>query len=150
MHVTLDYTAETEVPFEEAFFNEVASRTLEECRFPFLHGKEVSLNVIAVTGERIRELNRTYRDKDAVTDVLSFGEYADREALARVAEQDIFLGDIFFCPAFIAQAAAEDEVTFQREMTYIFSHGVLHLVGFDHEEEMFEIQDRVTDAFSDQ
>lgn len=145
MHVTLEYSEEAPTPFTEDFFQEVAVRTLEECDFSFLRGKEVRLNVVSVSSEKMRELNRTYRDKDAATDILSFAEYEDQEALAEAGEKDIFLGELFFCPAFILDAAEEDEVTFEREMVYIFSHGVLHLVGFDHEEAMFAIQERVTD-----
>jgi len=141
----LEYTGEAAAPFSEEFFQMIALRTLEECRFPFLQEKDISLNVVAVTPEKIQELNAQYRGKDSVTDILSFGEYADREALERAVEEEIFLGEIFFCPSFIERAAEEDEVTFEREMIYIFSHGVLHLVGFDHEEEMFAIQERVTD-----
>ena len=148
MHVILEYTAEVETPFSEDFLQRVASRTLEECRFSFLQGKEISLNVVAVTPERIQELNARYRGKDSVTDILSFGEYVDRGALEQAAEEEIFLGEIFFCPTFIEKAAEEDGGTLEREMIYIFSHGVLHLVGFDHEEEMFAIQERVTDVLA--
>ena len=145
MHVILEYTAEVETPFSEDFLQRVASRTLEECRFSFLQGKEISLNVVAVTPERIQELNARHRGKDSVTDILSFGEYVDRDALKQAAEEEIFLGEIFFCPTFIEKAAEEDGGALEREMIYIFSHGVLHLVGFDHEDEMFAIQERVTD-----
>ncbi len=145
MHVTLEYSEEAPTPFAEDFFQEVAVRTLEECDFSFLRGKEVRLNVVSVSSEKMRELNRTYRDKDAATDILSFAEYEDQEALAEARERDIFLGELFFSSAFIMDAAKEDGVTFEREMVYIFSHGVLHLVGFDHEEAMFAIQERVTD-----
>lgn len=145
MHVIVEYTEEVKTSFSEDFFQEVAERALEECQFPFLQGKEISLNVVAVSPEKIQELNAKYRGKDSVTDVLSFGEYSDRYALEEVVEEEIFLGEIFLCSAFIENAAKEDDVTLAREMTYIFSHGVLHLVGFDHEEEMFTIQERVTD-----
>ncbi|MEK9151538.1 MAG: rRNA maturation RNase YbeY [Patescibacteria group bacterium] len=146
MNVMLEYMEETEAPFGEEFLTGVAARTLEECHFPFLRDKDIRLSAVAVSSEKIRELNREYCDKDAATDILSFGEYADRAELAEEIGQEVFLGEIFFCPAFIAEAAAEDEVTFRRELTYIFSHGVLHLAGYDHEEEMFAIQERVTDA----
>lgn len=146
MRVILEYSEDVPTPFGEDFFQGVASRTLEECHFAFLQGKEVSLSAVSVSRERIRELNRIYRGKDAVTDILSFAEYGNREALAEATEKDIFLGELFFSSAFIMDAAKEDEVTFEREMTYIFSHGVLHLAGFDHEEAMFAIQERVTDA----
>lgn len=148
MHLTLEYTEEAKTPFSEKFFQTIAEKTLEECQFSFLEEKEISLNVIAVSSEKIRELNTRYRGKDSVTDVLSFGEYTDRDALEEGEEEQIFLGEIFFCPTFIENAAKEDDVTFEREMVYIFSHGVLHLVGFDHEEEMFAIQESVTDAFT--
>ena len=148
MRVTIEYVDEAATPFPEEFFQAIALRTLEECHFSFLQEQTISLNAIAVSKEKIQELNQAYRGKDAVTDILSFGEYPDREALAATALPEIFLGELFFCPAFIEAAAVEDGVTFEREMAYIFSHGVLHLVGFDHEEEMFAIQERVTDIFS--
>lgn len=147
MRVTVEYVEEIPTPFAKEFFQKVANRTLEECHFSFLQGKIIRLNAIAIPEEKIRELNQKYRDKDAVTDILSFGEYADREALAAAADTEIFLGELFLAPDFIEAAAKEDGVTFEREMAYIFSHGVLHLVGFDHEEEMFAIQERVTDFF---
>ena len=149
MKVTLEYMGETETPFGEEFFQGVAARTLEECHFPFLHGKDIRLSAVAVSTEKIRGLNMQYRGKDQATDILSFGEYVGQEELAEETAQEIFLGEIFFCPAFIAEAATEDEVTLRREMAYIFSHGVLHLVGYDHEDEMFAIQERVTDVFAE-
>lgn len=145
MRVIVEFTEEAKAPFSEDFFQRVADRTLEECHFSFFIGKNISLNVVTVSLEKIQELNARYRGKNSATDVLSFGEYQNQEALEEATENDIFLGEIFLCPAFIANAAEEDKVTLQREMTYIFSHGVLHLVGFDHEEEMFAIQERVTD-----
>lgn len=148
MHVTLEYTEEVKTPFLESFFQSIAEKTLEGCQFLFLEGKEISLNVIAVSAEKIQELNMKYLGKDSVTDVLSFGEYADRDALEEGEEENIFLGEIFLCPTFIENSAKEDAVTFERELVYIFSHGVLHLAGFDHEEEMFAIQESVTDAFT--
>lgn len=148
MHVMLEYSEEQKSSFSEDFFQTVAARTLEECHFSFLRGKAVRLGAVSVSEEKIRELNRTYRGKDAVTDILSFGEYADRKALEKETEQEIFLGELLLSPSFIEAAAGKDGVTLEREMAYVFSHGVLHLVGFDHEEEMFAIQERVTDMFS--
>jgi len=148
MHIVVEYTEEEKTPFSENFFQTVAVRTLEACRSPFLEWKEISLNVIAVSAEKIQELNMKYRGNGSVTDVLSFGEYTDKDTLKQAEEDEIFLGEIFFCPTFIEDAAKEDAVTFEREMVYIFSHGVLHLVGFDHEEEMFMIQENVTDLYT--
>lgn len=147
MDVTVQYTEEVATPFEENFFQRVARETLVRCPLQALQEKErVTLNVVAVSREKIRELNATYRQKDSVTDILSFGEYANTEALEREKEKQVFLGELFFCQDFIADAAKEDGVTLEHEMVYIFSHGVLHLLGYDHSDEMFALQDTVTEV----
>ena len=155
MRVIVEYTEEVSTPFAFAFFQKIAERTLKERRFSFLQGKKISLNVIAVSESKIKKINRKYRGKDAVTDILSFGEYETRLALKKEKRKDIFLGEIFFSPAFIIKQAKHDlsdktkEAT-MKEMVYIFSHGVLHLVGFDHEKEMFAIQEKMTKFFERQ
>lgn len=148
MHVVVEYTEETKTPFPESFFQKVALQTLEECQLSFLEEKEMRLNVITVSLKKMQELNAEYRGNESATDVLSFANYDDKNALEHEMEEEIFLGEIFLCPTFIESAAKEDGVSFEREMVYIFSHGVLHLVGFDHEEEMFLIQEEVTDVFT--
>jgi probable rRNA maturation factor len=148
MRVVVRYTEEVTTPFDETFFQRVAEETLKRSasQSPVLSEKEeVSLNVIAVSSEKIQELNKTYRGKDAVTDILSFGEYTDIKDFENDTEKTIFLGELFFCQDFIANAAKEDEVTGEHEMIYVFSHGVLHLLGHDHSPEMFALQDAVTE-----
>lgn len=146
MQVTVHFIPEVATPLSEDFFVRVAEETLRRCPLHGLHDKEsVTLNVVAVTPEKIQELNKTYRGKDAVTDILSFGEYVDTVAFEQETRKEIFLGEIFFCQDVIAQAAQEDEVTLEHEMTYIFSHGILHVLGYDHCDEMFAQQDAVTE-----
>lgn len=148
MRVVVRYTEEVATPFKETFFHRVAEETLKRCasQVQALQEKEeVSLNVIAVSSEKIKELNKTYRAKDAVTDILSFGEYTDIKDFENDTEEAVFLGELFFCQDFIAEAAKEDEVTGEHEMIYVFSHGVLHLLGYDHSPEMFALQDVVTE-----
>lgn len=149
MSFILEYSEEVEMGFEPVFFENITQKTFALCGLSNLSQKHVTLNAVAVTEERIRNLNREYRQKDAVTDILSFGEYADSDALEREAADQVFLGEIFFCPAFIERAAREDGVSVERELIYVFSHGILHLLGYDHSEEMFAIQDQVTDALSE-
>ncbi len=147
MQVTVEITEESKMPLPEAFFARVAEETLKRCPlFQDKKGTRVSLNAISVSPEKIQELNRTYRGKDKVTDILSFGEYADTEAITKDTHSEIFLGELFFCHDFIAKAAEEDEVTLEHEMIYIFSHGILHLLGYDHSQEMFALQDAVTET----
>ncbi len=148
MDVVVHYTAEVPTPLGESFFLEVAHETLTRCPLPVLGEKKITLNAIAVSPERITALNEQYRGKAAVTDILSFGEYTDTNALSEEKKKDLFLGELFFCQDFIEQAAKEDQVSLEREMAYIFSHGILHLLGYNHSEEMFTLQDAVTDSLS--
>lgn len=146
MQVIVRYTEEGSTPLEEAFLQRIATETLKRSFFSQGEGRErVVLHAIALPAEKIQALNKEYRQKDAVTDILSFGEYEDTQALKRETKPEVFLGELFFCPEFIQTAAVEDEVTFSHELIYIFSHGVLHLLGYDHSEEMFGIQDAVTE-----
>jgi probable rRNA maturation factor len=146
MRVSLEYTEEVTTPFDTAFFVRVAEETLKRCPLRGLDAKEIiSMNVVAVAKEKIQELNKTYRNKDSVTDILSFGDYPDTASVENDSQSHIFLGEIFFCLDDIVEAATEDALSLSHEMTYVFSHGVLHLLGYDHCDEMFALQDAVTE-----
>ena len=106
------------------------------------------LEIVFVSEQRIREINKQYRNKDAVTDILSFGDYADTGLPSPlVVDTPVLLGQLFVCYDYIARAAVEDEVSLERELAYILSHGVLHLLGYDHTDEMFAIQDIISGQF---
>ncbi len=92
---------------------------------------EVSLSF--VSPEEIREINRDYRDKDAVTDVLSFPQYNDQEEIKR--EPYACLGDVIICPERAREQAEEYGHSYTREMVYLMVHSMLHLLGYDHMEE---------------
>lgn len=90
---------------------------------------ESNLSLVLSDDEHLRELNRTYREIDAATDVLSFssGE-TDPETGAS------YLGDILISyPQAISQAAAGKHAV-DAELQLLAVHGVLHLCGFDHVE----------------
>lgn len=92
-----------------------------------LSGAEVS---VLVVGDRaMRTLNRRYRGKDRTTDVLSFPLREGRFPFIQRA----LLGDIVICmPAAARQARAADE-TLSDEVDRLLVHGLLHLLGYDHE-----------------
>ncbi len=110
--------------------------------------RSFSLSAVAVSQEEIRRLNHEYRGKESTTDILSFWNFASVAELLQEKSATIELGELFFAPEFIEQAAKEDAISYRREMAYIFSHGVLHLIGYDHEPEMFLIQDQITDRLA--
>lgn len=86
-----------------------------------------------VTEEEICSLNAAYRQKDAVTDVLSFPQYDDIHEPDN--RQAVCLGDVVICDAVARRQAEEYGHSYERELVYLFVHSVLHLLGYDHMEE---------------
>lgn len=132
------------------YLRQVIRETLSRA-FPqvFDTHRTVTLDVACVSDTEILKLNQSYRKKSQPTDILSFGMFETREAVRTIPKPDLIeLGQLVLSPSFIVRSAKEDGVSWKREFTYVFSHGVLHLVGFDHEEKMFEIQDVVTDILA--
>ena len=113
-----------------------------------MKGRGVRMEVAFVTDDEIQKLNQTYRGKDKPTDVLSFGNFSSRDEVRQSKLVTLDLGTMVLSLPFLDRSAKEDGVSWERELVYVFSHGVLHLLGFDHEEEMFMIQDMVTDHFA--
>ena len=104
-----------------------------------LPGEQCQLSVTFTGPEEIRELNRDYRGVDSVTDVLSFPQYEPDE-LAYYAEDpeeipdEFMIGDVVICMEKAETQAAEFGHGIERELIYLFTHSVLHLLGYDHEE----------------
>lgn len=94
---------------------------------------EVTLSFILP--EEIQELNRTYRNTDKETDVLSFPVFTSKED---ILEQDdtlpVLLGDVMINPLRAEEQAAAYGHSFEREALYLALHSILHLLGYDHME----------------
>ena len=110
---------------------------------------EVSLTV--VDNEEIRELNNEFRGKDSATDVLSFPMSDNGEFDVNPETNRIMLGDIVISAERARQQAEEYGHSFEREMCFLATHSMFHLLGYDHEvseeEEkiMFQKQNKVLD-----
>ncbi len=107
------------------------------------HFCEVSFSF--VDEEEIRRLNAAYRDKDAVTDVLSFPQYDDLRELDN--EEEICLGDVVICGRVARRQAEEYGHSYERELLYLFVHSILHLLGYDHMEEEEKRQMRIREEY---
>lgn len=95
-----------------------------------LDPERIEISVTFVSTEEIRELNGVYRDKDSVTDVLSFPQY---ENLSDIKDEEIIcLGDVVICPEQALLQADEYGHSGERELVYLFVHSVFHLLGYDH------------------
>lgn len=122
------------------YLNEVINHTLE-----VMDAKESIFTIIFVTKEEIHELNKQYRGVDRVTDVISFA----LEDAHDVSLSDIrVLGDIYICIDRMKEQAIEYNHSETRELSFLTVHGLLHLLGYDHqtkeeEEVMFNLQRKI-------
>ena len=95
---------------------------------------DVGIEVMLADSETVRDLNRLYRGRDEPTDVLSFAA-AEGEAFVAAPDEPLSLGEIVVClPLAESQAAATGREV-GGEVAHLLVHGLLHLLGYDHEEE---------------
>ena len=106
-------------------------------------------NIIFVSNKEIHDINREYRHTDRVTDVISFALEDNQD----VVYQDFrLLGDIYIAIEVAYDQAIEYNHSREREVCFLATHGLLHLLGYDHmteEEEkiMFKEQEELLNAF---
>ncbi len=94
----------------------------------------VEISVTFVSTEEIHELNKVYRGKDSVTDVLSFPQYGSLDEMKDI-KGVLCIGDVVICPEQALLQADEFGHSGERELVYLFVHSVFHLLGYDHLEE---------------
>ena len=135
------YEAMIETVVNETIKQENLTNEMLECSFIF------------VDNEQIREINANYRQKDAVTDVITFA--IEDEMPGEIKIQGIpmprMLGDVFISLPRTREQAERYGHSFERELSFLAVHGCLHLLGYDHlepEEEkvMFGKQEDILNA----
>ncbi|MBZ9572883.1 rRNA maturation RNase YbeY [Patescibacteria group bacterium] len=102
----------TENKIDEDFIKKIADKVLKGEK------KEGNISVAIVGSGRMRKLNKKYRKKNRVTDVLAFGEG---------------LGEIVICLPVLKKNAKRFNSSFEKELARVFIHGILHLLGYNHE-----------------
>lgn len=119
---------------------------LANCVFKTLKQKvKLSAEITFCSPEEIQEINARERGKDMVTDVLSFpstnvsaGEVIKRQNYPFDVDPEsnsVFIGSIIICNERAQEQAVEYGHSLKRELYYLAVHGLLHLFGYDHEEE---------------
>lgn len=94
----------------------------------------LSFDIVLCDNEYIHKINKEYRNKDSATDVITFAIFADSEPDERfILDEEINLGEIIVSLDKIKEQSLENNVTFDSELYYLISHGILHLLGFDHQ-----------------
>lgn len=97
--------------------------------------EHAEVSVVFADDEYIRELNRDYRGKDSATDVLSFALDEGEEPEIIDGPAETLLGDIVISIETASRQAEDFGHSLQRELAYLTVHGMLHLLGYDHEDE---------------
>ena len=149
--MNIDFVFDNEVENFENNYEQDFTAIIEQALKTLHIEDDVEVSCVLVDDERIHEINREYRHIDRSTDVISFAmEDNDQfyvEGMPRT------LGDIFISVDHAKKQAEEYGHSLRREMCFLFTHGILHLLGYDHmtdeqEKEMFGLQDEILGALS--
>lgn len=129
-----------ELPDLEKYIKYLVTKlSLEKCEF----------NIIFIDNERIHKINKEYRGVDRPTDVISF---AMEDHMDITYEDFRLLGDIYISLEKCYEQAETYGHSRQREISFLATHGILHLLGYDHMEkneelEMFSLQEELLNAY---
>lgn len=147
MQLNLEINNITQSPVKDAFLLSVMNGTFQELKYEFSDDKKISISLALVKPQEIRKLNKTYRQHDSVTDVLSFPEYKNIKEIKTVGDKELFLGELILCYDDIRQYAKKEKMDLEKELANVVSHGILHLLGFEHGKKMFLIQEKSIKSF---
>ena len=108
------------------------------------------MSVTFVDKPTIHEINKTYRFKDAPTDVISFAFLDDKNEVI-IGDIPVDLGEIYICYEVADENRQKYQNSIKRELCFLFVHGLLHLLGYDHqtkeqEEQMFPLQEVILEG----
>ena len=100
--------------------------------------KKDEITFVLISAPKMKTMNSQFRGKDYATDVLSFAPTSPES-----------LGELILCPSVLKKQAKQNDHSLDFEILYMVIHGILHLLGYDHEQslaeekKMFLIQDRL-------
>lgn len=124
------------IEVDEPYIEQVDQQAIEQLVAHVLRAENVQppveVSVWITNEDELHTLNRTYRNVDSSTDVLSFGAEADETPFISAPDQPRYLGDLAISFPHVVRQAEEYGHSRQRELSYLVTHGVLHLLGYDH------------------
>lgn len=120
----------TATPINKDFFKKIGKKV-----FGGEKKKEVYLSIALVGPTQMKKTNKEYRGKNRTTDVLAFPEVNIFKKELRVGPLKKLrnLGEIIICPREVKKNAKRFNSNFQTELARVLIHGILHLLGYDHE-----------------
>ncbi len=148
--MSVDIANESDIPIDEPALAALCRYLLRELDINPL----AELSVLLIDVDYMASLNEKWMDSSGPTDVLAF-PMDELETARRPEESDpspALLGDVVLCPAVAIKQASAAGHSFDAELHLLTTHGVLHLLGYDHaepdeEREMFAVQRRLLDAW---
>ena len=114
------------------------SQELEKAKHPV---SDMEVTIAFIEKLEIQRINQEFRSKDKPTDILSFED-----------EDPSVLGELALCGEIVDQQAKDHDLSMEEELGYLLVHGVLHLLGYEHEQggedekKMFALQDQLFDS----
>lgn len=148
---TIDFSDHTEL-FKDEWYEQI-EKLLNFAKQEEQINEDAELSITFVDKSEIQEINKMYRDKDKITDVISFALEEDEPDID-MSEFNIprVLGDIIICTDVAQEQSESYGHSFERELGFLALHGFLHLLGYDHmneedEKEMFGRQDAILNAY---
>ncbi|MNL15704.1 Endoribonuclease YbeY [compost metagenome] len=146
MKVQIINNSETPAPkkFIQEWMDEYMSYLLKK-KIIKKAASEKELTLVFLNKKAAQKLNHEFRGKDYATDVLSFDSVDPAS-----------IGELVMCPEVLKKQAKEHDLTYKHELGYMLLHGILHLLGYDHEvsekeaKKMFKIQDEAFEKLLEQ
>lgn len=150
--ITITNTQRT-IKINKKQIERIASAMLKNITYT---GYDLGISFTGTTA--MQTYNRTYRNKDKVTDILSFPYHENLQPGKRIKvthPEDKNLGDLIICPLYVrADAIKRWDQTFDERLVALLAHGIAHLLGHDHETDadyaiMSKLEARLVKAASD-
>ncbi len=133
-----------QAPVQEDWLKKSLLQTLKLDEFDYLQNRKIEISLALVSPQEIKRLNKIYRAKDEVTDILSFAEYEDEKSVQTSQNLNLFLGELVLCYDDIKKYVQKKKLNLKQELAKVVSHGLLHLLGWQHSEKMFRYQTKIS------
>lgn len=123
-------------------YNKDIKRLIKEVSKTLSIKDKLFFEISVVNDEKIKEINKLYRNKNSTTDVISFSFNDNKDFKSNL------IGEIYICYEKIIEQSIAYNHSIKREYLFLITHGLLHLLGYDHmekkeEEKMFNLQEKI-------
>lgn len=133
MDVASDLVWKKHFPEAKKVLMKAAKAAFKACVTDAFPAKNAEISFLLTTDDEIQKLNKQYRHMDKPTNVLSFASMDDEDG-EPIVDDCLMLGDVVIALETTQREALENGRDFADHFSHLVVHGVLHLMGFDHEE----------------